>query len=150
MIMNIMTKSMSTYCLNLPRITSGLGYHALRPLHKDPLADTRLGRAVQNPQEKRLALTCPKCSRLACVQCKVDVHLSTSINNKLIVLCSLSSMRQTGDADPTAVLLTALITAVESRERRKGCHGTQRKFQIESVSTPQVLRGSPALPMFVL
>lgn len=32
-------------------------------------------------------------------------------------MSSLSSVRQTGDADPTAGLLTALITAVESKEK---------------------------------
>lgn len=67
------------------------------------------------------------------------------------IMSSLSSVRQTGDADPTAVLLTALITAVESKEKgEKAAMATQRKFQIESVSTPQVLPGCPALPMFVL
>lgn len=110
--MDMMTKFMSTYYLNSPCIGRGVGDRALRPVCEDQLEFAQFPRA---------ATVLKKGSWLARGQRGAGAHLSVSvlINDKLFVLCRVSTVRWIGDAYPRPRLPTALIKAKWRAKRRE-------------------------------
>lgn len=103
------------------------------------------GGSSRCPREKCSTLLCPRWSRLTCRQQLVGAHvsISTSTDDRHVVLCRVLVIRWTNDAHPSPGLSMALIRA--QRGRIKGCHVTPEKVP-DSESSSQHCRVAQLLP----